>query len=63
MKKKINLLLVIVILVSFFALPMNTSAKTIAQFEAEVEKFTKELNAKKANLAKNDAEVAEIKEK
>lgn len=61
MKKVINLLVAIVILVSYLALPMNTSAKTIAQFEAEVKKFTAELNAKKANLAKNDSEVAAIK--
>ncbi|MDO5393461.1 MAG: peptidoglycan DD-metalloendopeptidase family protein [Mycoplasmatota bacterium] len=63
MKKAINILLVIVILVSFIALPMNTKAKTIAQFEAEVKKYTEELNAKKANLAKNDEEVAAIKVK
>lgn len=63
MRKTVNLLLVIVLLVSFFALPMNTSAKTIAQFEAEVQKYTAELNAKKANLAKNNEEVAAIKTK
>lgn len=41
MKKAINILLVIVILVSFIALPMNTKAKTIAQFEAEVKNTLK----------------------
>lgn len=49
------------LLVSLIALPIDTKAKTIAEFEAEVTKFTNELNAKKANLAKNDAEVAQIK--
>lgn len=63
MKKNISMLLVIVILVSFFALPMNTNAKTIAEFQAEVNKFTEQLNEKKANLAKNDAEIAAIKSK
>lgn len=63
MKKFIISLVVIVILVSYVALPMNTSAKTIAQFEAEVAKFTAELQAKKNNLAKNDAEIAQIRNK
>lgn len=63
MKKFIAFSLVIVLLVSMFALPTDTSAKTIAEFEAEVEKFTAELNEKKANLAKNDSEIAAIKRK
>lgn len=63
MKKLINLLVVIVILVSYLALPMNTSAKTLAQFREDVKKITAELNEKKANLAKNDEEVAAIKTK
>ncbi len=63
MKKFINLLLVVVLLVSFFALPMNANAKTLAQFREEVKKYTDELNAKKANLAKNEGEVATIKAK
>ena len=45
------------------ALPINTSAKTIKQFEDEVAKYTKELQAKKDNLAKNDAEIAQIRSK
>ena len=61
--KKIKIFLAIVMLVSIIALPMNTNAKTIAQFEAEVAKFTAELQAKKNNLAKNEAEVAQIKAK
>lgn len=61
--KKISILLIIVLLVSLFALPINTEAKTIAQFEAEVNKYTAELQEKKNNLAKNATEVAQIKSK
>ena len=61
MKKITTIVIIIVLLVSLFALPIDTNAKTIAEFEAEVTKFTNELNAKKANLAKNEAEVAQIK--
>lgn len=49
--------------VSIFALPIETQAKTIKEFEAEVDKYTKQLQEKKNNLAKNDQEVAEIKRK
>lgn len=48
------------LLVSFVALPVDTSAKTIQEFEAEVSRYTQELETKKANLAKNNAEVQEI---
>ena len=50
-------------LVSLFALPIEARAKTIAQFEAEVEQYTAQLQEKKNKLAKNDEEVAEIKRK
>lgn len=60
MVKKESILLIIVLLVSLIALPMNTSAKTIAQFEAEVQKYTAELKEKQSNLAKNQAEVKQI---
>ena len=62
-----NKLLVItsmfLLLVSFVALPTDTSAKTIQQFEEEVNRYTKELENKKANLARNEAEVQEILKK
>lgn len=51
---------IILLLVSFVALPTDTSAKTIQEFEAEVSRYTQELENKKANLAKNNAEVQEI---
>ena len=61
MKNKLLVLAsIILLLVSFVALPIDTSAKTIQQFEAEINSYTKQLEEKKANLAKNDAEVQEI---
>ena len=61
--KKISVALVIVMILSLFALPMRTEAKTIAQFEAEVEKFTAELRAKQNSLNQNKAEIEVIKQK
>lgn len=46
---------------SFLMVPCTVRAKTIKEFEAEVEKFTKDLEEKQAKIAKNDQEVAEIK--
>lgn len=63
MKKKTSILLIVVSLVSFLALPIDTKAQTIAQFQAEVNKYTAELESKQAKVAKNDQEVAEIKAK
>lgn len=60
MNKFLSLLLVVVVLVSFFALPMDTKAKTVAEFDAEVKKYTAQLQETQANLAKNEAEVAAI---
>ena len=51
------------LLVSFIALPLDTSAKTIKEFEEEVTKYTQEMERKRANLAKNEEEIAEIKKK
>ena len=51
---------IILLLVSFIALPTDTSAKTIQEFENEVTRYTQELENKKANLAKNEEEVQEI---
>ena len=33
---------ILLVIVSFIALPIDTSAKTIQEFEAEVSKYTKE---------------------
>ena len=63
MIKKVSLILVIVTLVSLISLPINTRAKTVAEFEAEVKKYTKELEETKASLAKNESEVKAIEKK
>lgn len=63
MKKLLVVTSIILLLVSFVALPIDTSAKTIQEFENEVTKYTQELENKKANLARNEAEVAAIKKR
>ena len=62
MKKKYRSL-IILLLLSVLLIPLNTSAKTISEFEKEVEAYTQVLQSKKNAIAKNDAEVAEIKKK
>lgn len=57
-RKKMRKILIIAMIL---LLPRNTKAKTIAEFEQEVNKYTAELAEKQAKVAKNDAEVAEIK--
>ena len=63
MKKKWIVLGMVVLLISYVALPKDIEAKTIQQFEAEVEKYTKELEEKQANLVRNDEEIAAITKK
>ena len=62
-RKAFCTLSIIIMLTPLIALPIKVKAKTISQFEAEVENYTKQLEEKQANLAKNDAEVAAIKKK
>ena len=63
--KILTLLVIITIIVSYIILPTDTyaSASTLAEFRAEVEKYTKDLQEKQDKVAKNDKEVAEIKAK
>jgi len=63
MRNKILILSLVVVLSISFFLPIKTNAQTIAEFEAEVTKYTKELQEKQAKVASNDKEVAQIKEK
>lgn len=63
MKKIISGFLVIVLIIVTISLPIEVKAKTISEFEAEVAKYTAELQAKKDKIAKNDEEVAAIKSK
>lgn len=63
MKKFIGVVLSLVLVGTIFINPLNTSAKTLAEFESEVAAYTSVLQSKKNAIAKNDAEVAEIKKK
>ncbi|MEE0683340.1 MAG: peptidoglycan DD-metalloendopeptidase family protein [Bacilli bacterium] len=63
MKKLTIILTSCLIVVSMLALPIETRAKTISQFEAEAEKLTKELEEKKSKLVTNEKEIKEIKAK
>ncbi|MBQ6135315.1 MAG: peptidoglycan DD-metalloendopeptidase family protein [Bacilli bacterium] len=63
MKKKWIVLGMVVLLISYVALPKDIKAKTIQQFEEEVERYTKELEEKQANLVRNDEEIAAITKK
>lgn len=60
MKRKF---IIIVLLLSFAIYPFTVQAKTIKQFEQEVANYTAQLEEKKNKLAKNDAEVEQIKKK
>ena len=59
--KKISVVLIVALLVSLVALPMRTEAKTISEFEAEVRKYTQDLENVKSKIVTNEAEVAKIK--
>ncbi len=52
---------IILTIVSFVALPFDTRAKTVKEFEAEIEKYTNELETRKARIATNEAEITQIK--
>ena len=52
---------ILLILISFVALPLDTNAKTIQEFEAEVSKYTKELEERKSKIATSEEEIKKIK--
>lgn len=54
---------ILLILLTIFIIPVNTNAKTLKQLEDEVNNFTADLESKNNQIAANDAEVAEIKQK
>ena len=60
--KKIRIGLSLVFLFVIFCSPFMVQAKTISEFEAEVEKFTKDLEEKQNQINLNDQEVAKIEE-
>lgn len=60
---KLSRFVIMTALVSTLILPVGTSAKTLSEFQREVENYTAQLEEKKARIAKNDQEVEEIKRK
>ena len=60
MKSKEKMIFLLLLVVTIL-IPYTVSAKTIKDFENEVNNFTKSLEEKEAKIAKNDQEVAEIK--
>lgn len=59
-RKKCALILVLILIGQIIITPLLTKAKTIKEFEQEVNKFTADLQEKQNKIAKNEAEVAEI---
>ena len=62
-KYKKSIFVFILVIVTTLILPVETNAKTISEFQAEVDSYTAQLEEKRARIAKNDEEVAEIKRK
>ena len=60
-KKYLVLFAIFLTVISFVALPIRTKAKTVKEFEAEVEKYTKELEERKSKIATNESEIKKIK--
>ena len=58
--KKIIISAIIIMFLTSLVLPIKTEAKTLAQFEAEVQKYTEDLQSKKNQIAANNAEAAQI---
>jgi len=58
-----KLLIIVLGITPFLLIPSNVKAETIKEFEAEVAKYTKQLEDKQNAIKKNDQEVAEIKKK
>lgn len=56
-------IIIVSIFVSLISLPINTKAKTIKEFEREVEKYTKELEEKKNQVETNEEEILKIKKR
>ena len=60
---KLSRFVIMTALVSTLILPVGTSAKTLSEFQREVENYTAQLEEKKAKIDKNDQEIEEIKRK
>ncbi len=63
LKKYLSISFLSLLIVSMIILPIETNAKTIKEFQQEVDKYTKELEDRKAKIATNEAEIAKIKQR
>ena len=63
MRDKLKLLFIIIVLLVPFVLPINANAKTIAQFEQEVQKYTKALEDKENAISRNNQKIEDIEAK
>ena len=59
MKKRVRILMVLLLVA--LLMPTNTLAVTLGEYEAAVEKYTKELREKEAKIAKGKEEIAAVK--
>ena len=58
-----KLLILLLMMTPFLLIPSTVKAKTMKEFEAEVAKYTKQLEDKQNAIKRNDSEIAEIKKK
>ena len=58
-----RLLIILLAISPILLIPSTVKAQTIREFEAEVAKYTKQLEDKQNAIKKNDNEIAEIKKK
>lgn len=58
-----EVLITAIIIVSIAALPINTKAVTLQEYENEVAKYQSQINEKKAQLAKNNETIASVQAK
>ncbi|MBR2828518.1 MAG: hypothetical protein IKE70_04740, partial [Bacilli bacterium] len=53
--------IILLLFLSLFTLPVETKAKTVKEFEAEIEKYTQELENRRAKIATSEEEIRQIK--
>lgn len=60
-KNKFYILVILLVAISFLALPKDVSATTLKEYEDAVAKYTKELQEKENKIARSKEEVAKVK--
>lgn len=62
-QKLIHIFTIIVVLISVIALPIDTQATTLKEYENQVVKYSKELNDKNSQISQSKKELDEIRKK